>query len=174
MIGISLMVFRLNSSDGVQNSDFNPSRAGLGVRFFEEVMAFDYEDYPTTIEGVMEEYLKTVQLLYGDMIVNQELIMPIIEVQRKMFSVQILELNSIESQYHALTLSLEELKEQDIRLISSDIRLISQDVFNSNVFNVDLVKQYTTIGAVNKRYRLQKNQSDNRWKIAGWEIIDRK
>jgi hypothetical protein len=169
LAGVFLMTFRTNEDSLVQNSYFNPNRAALGTRLFEELMEFSIYNYPETIEGVMEEYLKTVQLLYGDMIVNQELIMPIIEVQRKMFSDEILQNNSIESQHQMLTVHLEELKENDIRLLSSDIRLISQDVFNSNVFNVNIVQQYTTIGTVNVTYRLERDNA-NRWKIAGWEI----
>ena len=172
IIVLAFTYFRLYSENFLTHG-FNPDRVTEASQLYNEIISFNFiTDYPETPEEVMELYLKTVRLLYGDMLRNEDYIFNVIEVQRRFLSDEILRRNRIDDQFRIFQMKLEELAEMDVVTISleqrapvfptpeRDICTIRVTQFNSGARNTHLV------------YTLSSDNPAGRWRIIYWEVTD--
>ena len=149
---------------------FNSNKKTAAGKLYEKIKSIDLEaNYPETPEAVMELYNDITLMLYGDMIVAEELFPELINIQRELLSGEILGMNTFDEQYQNLKDSLVKLAENKMYAfryetdnaffdenLGPEVCVISQKQF---LYNMDTVYW---------NYNLQ--LIDSRWKITGWEV----
>jgi hypothetical protein len=174
IVGVGIMLMGSRKSKKIEDKgiDFVTNKTEDATELFHEIMNVDYENsYPQGVSEVMNLYLKTVEILYGNMIENEDIMEQILEKQRKMYSTELIELNNFEKQYEVLKYSLNELKAKEIILITNQIESIEQSSIDPTTWIIEISEQYTNIGTVKKRYYLKQDLTNDKWKISNWERI---
>ncbi len=150
---------------------FVQSRTNIAVRLYEAVKYLDFEnDYPKSPEDVTDVYNDTVLLLYGDMILDEDVRKEVITVQRELLSTDILENNSFDSQYENLLSSTKQLYDKGIRAseFSKGVAFISSTEPDTCIIPVK--QMFTNQTSVYWNYYLKKQ--DSKWKIYSRKLTD--
>jgi peptidoglycan hydrolase CwlO-like protein len=170
VIGISVY-FKVknaqNYNKSTSNTIFYENKKREGKILFDKIMDVDFEyEYPETVEKLMDIYLSTRQLMYGDLLIENSDIHDVIIQQRNMFSDELLENNSLTSQVDNLMNHIDSLNEEGVRLISSNIDYVSRDLVQ---VMANIKENYSKIGTVRSTIVIQKD-NNNLWKIMSWEV----
>ena len=161
------VIYALNAEN---TNQFHPNRTGLGRMLHERVMDMDaYINYPRTPEEVMNMQADILMLLYGDFIVDEEMFADIIRQQRLLFSDEILELNSFDSQYSNFLHYLEVLRSDDIRAISTDVLPLEQE---ENFVEARVIRSFSNLGTVYWIYHLERSDINSDWRISRWTVAN--
>lgn len=172
IIFLAFIYIRLYSASNL-NPGFHPDRIAEATQLYDNIISFNFiTDYPETPEEVMALYLKTVRLLYGDMLRSDDYIFNVIEVQRRLLGEDILRRNRIEDQFHTFKEHLAELSEMGVITISLEQRAPIFPTPERNVCTIR-VTQFN-MGARNTHivYTLSSDNPARRWKIIYWEVTD--
>ncbi len=152
---------------------FNPNKRHAAEKLYYNIMNRNLEtDYPASPEDVMEYNLNIIQLIYGNMIVEESLYENVILQQRKLFAKSLLEQNTLEQQTEVIKTAVSLLKEQ--QLSSYNISQLPT-IFNphDNDFCYIRVKQQLNNGEdFYWEYSLEKNEETDRWEIVLWTLTD--
>lgn len=152
---------------------FNPSKKHAAEKLYYNIMNRNLDtDYPVNPEEVMDYNISIIQLIYGNMIVEESLYENVILQQRKLFSKSLLEQNTLEQQIDVIKTAVGLLKEQNLSSYH-----ISQlpTIFNpqDNNFCYVRVKQQLNNGEdFYWEYSLEKNKETERWEIVLWTLTD--
>jgi len=169
---IVLIHIQLNTAE-TANLRFNPDRINEATRLYNALLNFDHiADYPETPEEVMELYLKTVHLLYGDMLRSEYYILNIIERQRMFLSEDILSRNRIMDQFNAFMTNLEEIIEMGAVTISFDQRAPIFPNIERNVAQIRVTMFNAGVRNTHLVYTLSSENPSGRWRIIHWEVTD--
>ena len=172
IVVLAFTYFRLYSESFLTHG-FNPDRVTEASQLYNEIISFNFiTDYPETPEEVMALYLKTVRLLYGDMLRNEEYIRNVVEVQRRFLCDDILRRNRLDDQLRVLQMKLEDLAEMGVVTIALEQRTPVFPTPERNVCTIR-VTQFNA-GARNTHliYTLSSDNPAGRWRIIYWEVTD--
>ena len=116
-------------------------------------------------------YTEGYKLLYGDKIKDTSIVPNILEKQRILLSDEILTNNPIEEQEKNVLSSMENIKNNKVRLTSVDVKPVMYDPADSNVAYVKVDKKDNLFQTYYYLYYLER-QPDEKWKITGWYNTD--
>ena len=133
---------------------------------YTEVVALDFEkNYPKNPHSLISENNKIIRSLYSGAVLQEE-IEPALVKQRKLFSDEIIEKNTLEYQLSNTIREISLLAENTQYIISIDIESVLYDEDDNKICTV-ITKQNTTTGhLIYTEYRLAVINGD--WKILGW------
>ncbi|MCL2873910.1 MAG: hypothetical protein FWE29_03150 [Defluviitaleaceae bacterium] len=172
LIVMAFVYFRLHSAE-TADLGFNPERAAEAYQLYQQIINFDHiTDYPETPEEVMELYLKTVRLLYGDMLRNEYFMVNVIERQRTFLSEDILSRNRIGDQVYNFFEKLEELQEMNVVTFYTEQRPPIFPNIERNVCQIRVIKYNTGVRNTHLVYTLSADNPSRRWRIIYWEVTD--
>jgi len=146
---------------------FVAERQGIGNTLYDRIMQFDaFENYPRTPEEVIDLFMDTVNMLHGDIILDETLYDEIISQQRILYGTDILMMNNHEEQREALLSNLEVLRESGARsiVLKQKPAVYERDVLDE--CSIRVVHTLSVIGDVEIEYILRRNNADQ-WKIIG-------
>lgn len=159
----------------IKNKDtagyFNKNDNVVAESIYEKVMGISEENYPITPEEVVTLYTEAYKLLYGDKIKDTSIVPNILEKQRILLSDEILTNNPIEEQEKNVLSSMENIKNNKVRLTSVDVKPVMYDPGDSNVAYVKVDKKDNLFQTYYYLYYLER-QPDEKWKITGWYNTD--
>ena len=159
----------------IKNKDtagyFNKNDNVVAESIYEKVMGISEENYPITPEEVVTLYTEAYKLLYGDKIKDTSIVPNILEKQRILLSDEILTNNPIEEQEKNVLSSMENIKNNKVRLTSVEIKPVMYDPSDSNIAYVKVDKKDNFFQTYYYLYYLER-QSDEKWKITGWYNTD--
>ncbi len=159
--------------DAVAETRFKEGKEAEATVLYDKIVDYDYvNDYPKTPEEVMDIYLKTVRMLYGDMIVSEELYSEILSKQRLLLDEEILSLTTEEKQMERLLISLDLLKQQGVFALSLEQKA---PVYNEDDKRYCVVRVTQFNSSSTNSYRnfyLSQNNAEGKWKIINWEATD--
>ena len=150
---------------------FNKDDKITAEAIYEKVMSISEENYPITPEEVVTLYTEGYKLLYGDKIKDTSIVPNILEKQRILLSDEILTNNPIEEQEKNVLSSMENIKNNKVRLTSVDVKPVMYDPADSNVAYVKVDKKDNLFQTYYYLYYLER-QPDEKWKITGWYNTD--
>ena len=150
---------------------FNKDDKIAAEAIYEKVMSISEENYPITPEEVVTLYTEGYKLLYGDKIKDTSIVPNILEKQRILLSDEILTNNPIEEQEKNVLSSMENIKNNKVRLTSIEIKPVMYDPSDSNVAYVKVDKKDNLFQTYYYLYYLER-QPDEKWKITGWYNTD--
>ena len=150
---------------------FNKDDKIAAEAIYEKVMSISEENYPITPEEVVTLYTEGYKLLYGDKIKDTSIVPNILEKQRILLSDEILTNNPIEEQEKNVLSSMENIKNNKVRLTSVDVKPVMYDPADSNVAYVKVDKKDNLFQTYYYLYYLER-QPDEKWKITGWYNTD--
>lgn len=150
---------------------FNKDDKIAAEAIYEKVMSISEENYPITPEEVVTLYTEGYKLLYGDKIKDTSIVPNILEKQRILLSDEILTNNPIEEQEKNVLSSMENIKNNKVRLTSVEIKPVMYDPSDSNVAYVKVDKKDNLFQTYYYLYYLER-QPDEKWKITGWYNTD--
>ena len=170
----SIILFKTNSynsSSGPNYSDFNSDKYASASKLYETVVNYDYlYSYPETVEEVMELYVGSVELLYGDLITNDELLINVINAQRNLYSNEVLELTTAEEQYNGVVADRNLYEESDIYLTSTKVDSVYYDFYDTNLATANVIFYFKNAPPEYKKFYLK--NIDGQWKIVSWVLTD--
>lgn len=123
--------------------------------------------YPKTAEDVIEYHNKMMNYQYSRYM-QEEYVKPAIETVRMLYSKELLELNSIESQEDALLKEIRANKEQSVFILQS--KTISTRYDAEETTAIVKVVHSTNIKDMTREYVLIKEEES--WKINGWSNVE--
>lgn len=139
---------------------------------YKKVMSINQEDYPTSPEDVVSLYTEGYKLLYGDKIKDTSIVGTILEKQRILLSDEILEKNSFEEQLKNVLDSIQNLKDNKVKVTSVEINSTMYDPRDSNISYVRVNTRDNLFQIYYYLYYLQREE-DGKWKITGWYNTDK-
>lgn len=154
-------------------NNFTRSRKNIGEKMYASLMALDLKNqYPAAPLDVMDVYADTAMLLYGDIIVNDELIKDVIGVQRQLYSDELLSKATEQEQFDEFKNSLETLQSSGFRMTKAEATATNYDPLNKDACVVNLYEY-----AINVEDKLEWNfhlikGDDGKWKINTWELMN--
>jgi hypothetical protein len=164
VVGLILLFISLM---GEREEDFVRHLRNQGRNLFEQVQAFDPDEYPESPREVMQLFMAIRHLLYGDMILNEDIQTYAILTMRELFSQELLEAQT-EIEHRAQILSgLEELKEHRIRLHTFQIGTVSFNQFDP-AFSLVQVTEHYVGPAEPMQWDYHLIFENGQWRIAGW------
>ena len=138
---------------------------------FEAVMAYDLDNnYPRTPEEVIRQYSEVYNVIYGNFILNPDLILDLVKQQRKFFAQSLLEANTLESQFEELLEALAVLSELNFYYIGRRQEDTIYDPALPNFATVDVVHFSRLRENFRITYLLEIEQDTRRWRIRSWDI----
>jgi hypothetical protein len=159
---MTIAIFSIKRKD---DGSFQKEKAALAAKLYGEIKETDFENaYPQTPEDLIEINNKILFLIYGDMLADEKLVEEIVSAQRKMFSKELLELNSYESQLSKLILNLERLDELDTRVISVEVGAVKY--FGDSAASASVTEYLSPNGQATFEFNLIKE--NGLWKINSW------
>lgn len=144
--------------------NFYDNRRGSAEKLYDEVTAHDLDGgYPGTAEEVVNLNNKIVQLYYGKMVKNEEILTELVDIQRKLFADELLDKNPRENQVETLLEAIDELYSQNVYVykIEQGITYYSSNV---NMCIVPVTQTLINYENVYWNYFLRQD-ADGRWKI---------
>ncbi len=160
-----------NTNDN--NSFFKENKQKTAQKLYNNISSLDFKkEYPISPENVMKVQCDILMLLYGNMIQDDTLYSEILKIQRNLFSNELLENNSFESQYSKFKEEIKNLDNNKIFCISIDYKPAVYNQYNNKYATVEVDQVYSILGKIKTSYNLEKKDIDNKWKIASWEVID--
>ena len=154
-----------------RDGDFKGNRIDANRKKFEMVMSYDLEnDYPRTPEDVIRQYSEVYNVIYGNFIQNEELILELVRQQRRFFATSLLEANSLEEQFIELMQSLFYLSEIDFYYIGHRQEEAQYDQNLNSLVTIDVVHYSRIRENFRISYLLELDPDTKRWKIKGWDI----
>lgn len=138
---------------------------------FQKIMEYDLEHkYPISPYEVMAINHEIVQYLYGHKIQEHE-IESVVAKQRKLFDKELLDLNPFEVQVEKVKKEVAEYQEVGFKIIKIDQVPIEYSPHNAKIASMKVIQYTNTIENNYLEYYLRK-QTDDTWKIFGWQPID--
>ncbi|WP_250277818.1 DUF6715 family protein [[Clostridium] colinum] len=166
---IGFFVFSsINSNDTA--GYFDKEDKSVAKPIYEKVMSISEENYPKTPEEVVSLYTEGYKLLYGDKIKDMSIVSNILEKQRILLSDEIISKNSLEEQTNNVLASIENLKENKVKITSIEVKPTMYDPRNNNIAYVKVDKKDNLFQTYYYLYYL-KIEGD-KWKITGWYNTD--
>jgi hypothetical protein len=160
------------SSYGDREQDFVRHLQNQGRNLFTQVQAFDPSAYPETPLEVMELFMAARHLLYGDMVLNEDITRYAFYTMRQLMSDEIYGLYTPEQHYEQLQSEIADLKELGIRIFTVNIGTVNFSPIDPTFCEVQVTENLvgpTESPAVRWNYYL--NFEDGRWKVAGWNTV---
>lgn len=138
---------------------------------YDNIMAYDLDtQYPSNYVEVLNIHNQIVEFLYGGEITDDQ-IAEVIAQQRKLFSKELLSLNSYDSQVQKATIEIQTQRESGEMIISHNL-VESFVTPESPDVAIAYVAEYTNTTKNNYlQYDLIKE--DNLWKINSWHKVDK-
>lgn len=151
---------------------FHPWRRNLATKLYNEVMDLDLEnDYPKTASDVMEVNNVINQLIYGDMLLNNELLGGLLKVQRGLYAEELLESISYDEQYENLVAGLEKYRDLGTRCFEISQETPQRSVDDENTTLINVVWKTNNMGNMAWLYTLIENDK-GQYKILRFEITE--
>lgn len=151
---------------------FVPIRKNIAEKYYNEVIQYDFESsYPESAEEVMELTNKVSLLLYGDMLLDEELIEGILVQQRYMYSNQLLSTTTFEEQYNNLLTGLNKYKELGTVIHSIEKESTKYDHYDEASAVIRVV-QHTNMGDLVWEYYLVKEEGTDNFKINKFILVN--
>lgn len=166
LVVVIVIVMNLNSRENGTGNFFNPERPEAEELYNELININLEENYPQTPEEVIDIYLKTMKLIYGDMIFSRDLLREVLLIQRNLFSYELLSLNSEDVQFNALVSSVDTLLQNEIVLVENSVVQIENEM---NRVVAELQEIYTNSDVLTRNVFLEQDELD-KWRIIFWAI----
>ncbi|KAI4453648.1 Thioredoxin [Holotrichia oblita] len=147
------------------------SKKNLATRLYNEVMNYDFEnDYPESASEVMEFNNKITLLIYGKMLLDNELLPGLLEKQRMLYSESLLSSITYDEQYENLVKGLEVYNQN--KTICYDINQESPQNIpdHENMVSINTIWQTSNMGKVMWMYTLEENDA-GQYKILRYEVV---
>lgn len=163
-IGISFL-----KSDGTSKYFYKEDSVGA-QNLYDNIMRISEENYPKTPEGVVNKYTEVYKLLYGNKIKDLSIVPNILDKQRILLSDDLLDSNSFEEQVNEVLYSIENLKNNKVKITSIEVKSFSYDQIDNTLAYVKVDK---TDSLFQKYYYIYHLKLENeKWKITGWYNTD--
>lgn len=175
LVGISAVIAILITSFGKTDKEkllFNSKRQSIAEELYKEIKSFKGDtDYPKSPEDVIELYNKGFYLLYGNMTDDEDVIAEVIHQQRKLFSNEIINMNSFEEQLDNFKLSMEKIEKEKIYTIGVENKSAIYDRNDSDMCYVGVVQHGSDFTSFYWNYYLKRDEK-GQWKIYSWKAAD--
>lgn len=176
VLGIAILAYIINYSYLRYSSlpnNFSANRKNIGEKLYtsvtERAAELEYA-YPEEPLDVMTLYRDTRLLIYGDIIINDDLITDVIRIQRQLWSDELLNKTTEQEQFDNLKKSLDALGENRIRLTKAEVTSTGYDPFDQNICTANVSEYGINLDRLDWKYYLIKD-SAGRWKINTWEPV---
>ena len=151
---------------------FVRERRGTGERFYRETLGLNLdEEYPRTPQRLMDLYNTTTLFLYGNIILDPDMFMRVIEFQRQLFSEELRSITTAQRQFDNMMHNKETLGEAGIRVSDATVEDIRYDFVDQRVAAVHVHRRLFSYDDMYRIYYLILDDSD-RWRIHSWEVTD--
>ena len=135
---------------------------------YSSVLLLDFEkNYPQNPHALIRENSKIIQALYGGEVLSDGQIKEALSKQRMLFSDEILERNTFESQVENTIHEIILLTENKQHIVSIEIESVLYDEGSDKICTVTTKQETTTGHAIRTEYRLAVITGE--WKILGWK-----
>jgi hypothetical protein len=118
IILIACMAVYFYVSTRNDDRDFVRSRQKLAESLFERIERFDPDEYPDSPLAVMELYCAVRHFLYGDMVLNQDILRYAFDVKRMLYTREALETLDEEEEYAEFLNAIAEMRRRNQRIHS--------------------------------------------------------
>lgn len=167
MLGFfSISIFK----NGQTNKYFDKENKSVAQPLYEKIISLTEDNYPKTPEEVVSLYTDGYKLLYGDKIKDLSIVPNILEKQRLLLSKQLISQNSLEEQTTSVLNSIENLKQNKVKITNINIKDTSYTNQNNTKATVKVVNQDSLFQVYYYIYYLE--MEENQWKITGWYNTD--
>ncbi len=153
-------------NEEIENNEVN------NIELFNEIVSRDLtKDYPTSYMELLAYYNKTVEYLYGGT-ATEEQIKTLINIQRQLYSEEILILNSYEEQFAHAIEDIADFTANGNRIFASEIDLT--DIYESNLKNsiVEMRVVYRVTRPPNTDMKYYLVKEENYWKILSFKLTE--
>ena len=151
---------------------FTRENRHIGAQLYEATLGLDMEEnYPESPLTLMRLYNDINFFLYRNIIVNDELFMRVVDLQRELLHPQLIESLTREQQAAHIRNAVETLGEQGVLVGRSEIDHVQYDFYNQRTARVNIRQPLIFYGAVYWVYMLEIDEN-GQWKIVGWVETD--
>nr|WP_317360142.1 DUF6715 family protein [uncultured Tyzzerella sp.] len=163
-IGFSIL------KSGNTSGYFNKEDRVAAKAIYDKIISISEENYPQTPEDVVKVYTEGYKLLYGDKIKDLSIVPNIIEKQRLLFSEKLLDKNPLEEQINGVLASIQNLKNNKIKITSINVKPTTYDQRDNTLAYVKVDKKDSFFQTYYYIYHLK--LEEGKWKITGWYNTD--
>lgn len=166
IIGAAAIAYLFFYSYGNREPEyFVSNKKNKATKLYNEIMESDLlNNYPETAAGVMDLNNKINLLIYGNMLLNDELLDELLEKQRMLFSESLTNSISFEEQYENLVSGLEKYKELKTKCYDIVQESPQRHPDDENLTIIKAVWETDKMGEVIWEYILEENE-DKQYKI---------
>lgn len=165
---IATLIFYSFQIDKKTPKYFNAYKKNAAEKIYKEISTRDLDlDYPKTIEELMDFHNNITIMLYSNMLIDNEKLEEIINIERKLYTEELLSKNTIEEQYNKIVENLIKINEEELYTIG--IKTVSILKSSEEDSSVKVDQFVSKLGLVEWDYYLKKDDK-NRWKINSWNI----
>ncbi len=171
----SLIAYAAYNSGGKPRV-FRAEKEGFAQRLYSSAMDVDANTgteadaiYPQTPDLVVEKYNELFELMYGEMIIDDETFKKVLEKQRTLFSDEILNRNSFDIQLKNVKDATEKLYSQNKRCIGTKQDAFVYENGRTNAGIIRVTHYYNGDDPIFWDFRLEKQ--NGQWKITEYAIV---
>ena len=148
---------------------FYRQHRNMATRLFAQVEAFDPEDDTLSAREVMELFMATKHLLYGNMIICEDIRETTFIAHRALLSSERTADTTVSEQFTTLMLDIAFLLDQEERMSGFRINSVDYDQFFPERYAVAHVREDLLSLSYYWRYHLI--NENGRWRVDAWEDI---
>ena len=168
IIGAFLAISFLKS-EGTSKYFYKEDSVGA-QNLYNNIMSISEENYPKTPEEVVNKYTEAYKLLYGNKIKDLTIVPNILDKQRILLFEDLLASNPFEEQVNEVLYSIENLKNNKVKITSVEIKSASYDQMDNTLAYVKVDKIDSLFQKYYYIYHLK--LENDKWKITGWYNTD--
>jgi len=151
---------------------FQHEHRHVGASLYESTVGRNIEqDFPHSPLELMRLYNDISFFLYGGIIVDDDLFMDVINLQRRLLSPELQESITAQQQFNHIKNAVNTLNEQGVFVRRSEVEHIQYDFYDQSTAIANIRQFLAFYGNVFWRYQLEVNES-NQWMIVSWERVD--
>lgn len=160
---IALLIFAIINS-GDEQQTFVSTRENQARKLYDTIINIDFDNnYPNSPEEITDIYNDTSLMLYGDMIIDEDIRKNVLVVQRRLLSDAMLEANPLDIQYENLIKATNELYDKDVRAMTFDRGKPFYVASNEDLCTIPVRQEFTNSDDINWTYYLKR--IDGLWKL---------
>jgi hypothetical protein len=160
---VAWVVVKLINSDP---DDFHRHMRGQGTNLYAQVQAFDENDYPDDPREIIQLFMSMRHLLYGEMIINEDIRVHTFQTMRKLYSAE-LYAESGDAQYAAYLEGLDRLLRDYGRLFNTSVGTIEPNRFDPDNMLIAHVTENYVGSSSPLHWSVLLVKEGDKWRIGG-------
>ncbi|MDR1532751.1 MAG: hypothetical protein LBS62_11335 [Clostridiales bacterium] len=152
---------------------FKSDKAAAAEKLYDKIMGYDFENhYPPAPEDVMDAYNDIFLILYGDMIIDDQILRQMVDKQRELYSDELTAAQTAEEQVANLKGNLAELENLGVYCTRVEKKATLSDANDKDSCVVRAILYFKGAEVMYRNYYLAFDNDDKRWKVSNWAQTD--